>query len=150
MGAHARRDKLVTVAILLGAAIAALALDQATKWLATLRASVGEPHGGRWGLGLRRLANPRLGRLPLSTHQAALLWLGLAVGVVAVLAAGPSMSVAGVVGLGLSLGGAAGNLADRFRRAAVVDFIVVGPWPAFNVADAAMVAGLVLVAGALL
>jgi signal peptidase II len=43
--------------------------------------------------------------------------------------------------LGAALGGAAGNVADRLRRGAIVDFIVIGRWPPFNLADAAIVAG---------
>jgi signal peptidase II len=48
-------------------------------------------------------------------------------------------------GLGLTVGGVAGNLRDRQRRGAVIDFVRIGPWPAFNVADVGLVAGLVLV-----
>jgi signal peptidase II len=44
--------------------------------------------------------------------------------------------------LGLQLGGAAGNLLDRLTRGAVVDFVDVGPWPIFNIADSAIVIGL--------
>ncbi|MDP6823530.1 MAG: signal peptidase II [Dehalococcoidia bacterium] len=47
------------------------------------------------------------------------------------------------VALGLQLGGAAGNLIDRFRHGYVVDFIDVGPWPIFNIADSAIVTGIV-------
>jgi signal peptidase II len=44
--------------------------------------------------------------------------------------------------LGVILGGAIGNLIDRFRfGGAVVDYIAVGVWPPFNVADAAIFAG---------
>ena len=43
--------------------------------------------------------------------------------------------------VGLLLGGAAGNLADRAREGAVIDFIDPVAWPAFNVADAAIVLG---------
>lgn len=55
------------------------------------------------------------------------------------------------IGLGGIIGGALGNLADRlFRgaawgRGAVVDFIDLQWWPIFNVADAAITAGLVAV-----
>ncbi|MEE4023155.1 signal peptidase II [Gordonia sp. PKS22-38] len=55
-----------------------------------------------------------------------------------------------IVGLGLVLGGAVGNLIDRiFRspgplRGHVVDFVSVGWWPVFNVADSAVVCGAVL------
>jgi|GEM_PF-12018 23S rRNA pseudouridine1911/1915/1917 synthase len=44
--------------------------------------------------------------------------------------------------LGLQLGGAAGNLVDRITLGEVTDFIDVGPWPMFNIADASIVTGL--------
>lgn len=44
----------------------------------------------------------------------------------------------------LLLGGAAGNLLDRIRLGAVVDFVDFGFWPVFNVADVAIVAGAAL------
>ena len=47
--------------------------------------------------------------------------------------------------IGLELGGALGNLIDRFRSGAVVDFIDIGPWPTFNVADSAIVIGIVII-----
>jgi signal peptidase II len=54
------------------------------------------------------------------------------------------------VGLALILGGAVGNLWDRLLRGRVVDFLLfyVGPyqWPAFNVADSAIVIGACLLA----
>lgn len=43
--------------------------------------------------------------------------------------------------VGLILGGALGNLADRAREGAVIDFIDPIAWPAFNLADAAIVIG---------
>jgi len=47
--------------------------------------------------------------------------------------------------LGVILGGAVGNLIDRLRFAgAVVDFIGVYGWPTFNVADAAIAAGTII------
>ena len=47
--------------------------------------------------------------------------------------------------LGVILGGAVGNLIDRLRfGGAVVDFIGVYGWPSFNVADAAIVAGTII------
>jgi signal peptidase II len=51
---------------------------------------------------------------------------------------------------GLILGGAVGNLIDRIRLGAVVDFIDIGGsayrWPAFNVADSAITIGVTLLA----
>lgn len=54
------------------------------------------------------------------------------------------------LGLGMILGGAMGNLIDRFFRSPgplrghVVDFFSVGWWPVFNVADPAVVGGAIL------
>jgi signal peptidase II len=48
------------------------------------------------------------------------------------------------VPVGLLVGGALGNLADRAREGAVIDFIDLPRWPAFNVADIAITAGIVL------
>ena len=45
---------------------------------------------------------------------------------------------------GLLLGGALGNIVDRIREGAVVDFVKVPYWPAFNVADAAITFGVVI------
>ena len=54
------------------------------------------------------------------------------------------------LGLGMILGGALGNLVDRFFRSPgplrghVVDFLSIGWWPVFNVADPAVVGGALL------
>lgn len=45
------------------------------------------------------------------------------------------------IGAGLVVGGAVGNLLDRIRLGYVVDFISVGPWPNFNMADSAITVG---------
>ncbi len=45
------------------------------------------------------------------------------------------------IGLGLVLGGALGNLADRIRLGYVVDFIDLRWWPVFNIADSCIVTG---------
>jgi signal peptidase II len=52
------------------------------------------------------------------------------------------------LGLSLILGGAAGNMTDRLIHGYVVDFLDFyaggSHWPAFNVADAALTAGILL------
>jgi signal peptidase II len=45
---------------------------------------------------------------------------------------------------GLLLGGAAGNLVDRARLGAVTDFLDPPLWPAFNLADAAITVGILV------
>ncbi len=67
-------------------------------------------------------------------------------------------SMLSAVGIGLVIGGAIGNVADRLFRAgdgflggAVIDFIDLQWWPIFNVADMAVtVGGVILVLGSLL
>ena len=54
------------------------------------------------------------------------------------------------VGLGLVLGGTVGNLIDRLRLGYVTDFIDFGFWPAFNLADSAIVVGVIIFAYSLL
>ena len=44
----------------------------------------------------------------------------------------------------LQFGGALGNLTDRIMRGWVTDFISVGPFPVFNVADACITMGVVI------
>ena len=55
-----------------------------------------------------------------------------------------------IASVGLIAGGSVGNLIDRVRLGHVVDFIAIGPWPKFNVADSAITVGVALLAGCLL
>jgi signal peptidase II len=50
------------------------------------------------------------------------------------------------VAIGLLGGGALGNLADRVRADAVTDYIDFISWPPFNLADASITVGVVLLA----
>ncbi len=52
--------------------------------------------------------------------------------------------------LGLILGGTIGNLIDRLHLGYVTDFIDIGIWPVFNVADSAVTVGVMLFAYSLL
>ncbi|HEX3925572.1 MAG TPA: signal peptidase II [Streptosporangiaceae bacterium] len=78
-----------------------------------------------------------------------ILFTAIAVGVIVfiVRTARRIYSLAWAIALGLLLGGATGNLADRIFRAPgpfrgwVVDWIQVPHWPVFNLADSAIVCG---------
>lgn len=59
----------------------------------------------------------------------------------------PTLPLPIATGLGLIAGGAAGNLLDRLYLGGAVDFIHVGPLPAFNLADVWIVAGAAVLAG---
>lgn len=71
---------------------------------------------------------------------AALLFLELGAAVIAAGFSTPALQVA----LGLAAGGAAGNTIDQIRHGGIVDFIDLKVWPAFNLADAAIVLGAAL------
>lgn len=47
---------------------------------------------------------------------------------------------------GLALGGTLGNFSDRLRLGYVVDFFDFKIWPIFNIADSAVVVGMILLA----
>ncbi len=49
------------------------------------------------------------------------------------------------LGAGLLLGGTVGNLIDRVVRGYVIDFINLGWWPSFNIADSANVIGVAII-----
>ena len=49
--------------------------------------------------------------------------------------------------IGMQLGGAIGNLIDRLRVGEVVDFLDVGRWPIFNLADSSIVVGMAILMG---
>ncbi len=124
------------------AAAAVLAADQATKWLVR-RAGDGLPLDLAWGVRLRAVYNPGIsfGRFR-EAGDVLLVAVGLLVAALAValVVVAPRYRL----GVGVLLGGALGNLVDRLRFGAVLDFVDVPWWPTFNLADAAIVAGVAL------
>lgn len=140
----------VTITLLLIAAVV-LAADIATKSLAVAYIDPAEPIsiiGDTVTLTLLRNSGAAFS---MATGYTWVLTL-IALVVVAVIIKFSSRLRSGwwMLGLGLVLGGALGNLIDRiFRspgplRGYVVDFVSVGWWPVFNVADSAVVCGAVL------
>jgi signal peptidase II len=134
-----------------GCAVAAASLDQVSKSVVVRHLPAGCFRPVARGCGLRRVHNGAGGMLGLSTGSAVLVWIAVVVCLAFVGGRDPAVSGNGAtVGLGLALGGATGNLVDRVVRGGVVDFVAVGRWPAFNVADAALVLGVVLTAWSLM
>jgi signal peptidase II len=133
-----------------------LAADQLSKWWALERLDEGDIDLF-WTLRLRLTFNSGMAFSQGRGLGPVIGALALVVVVVLVLAARKGASTLGAVAVGMVLGGAAGNLADRlfrtdsgFLQGRVVDFIDLQWWPVFNVADAAIVIGgivLVLAAG---
>lgn len=151
-GTARNEDTAVTLptAALLGSAAGAALADQASKALTGRMLDHGRFHLVAWRSGFRWMLNPRGSLVALPLRWAIIVWVAALVcaGVI-VVRGSPSLGIGGALGLGLVLGGASSNLGDRVLRGAVVDFIALRAWPTFNLADAAMVAGAVLLAGSL-
>ncbi len=128
-----------------------LVADQATKAWATNSLADGRVIELVWTLQLRLVSNtgasfsmgagagPYIGLLATAVAMGLLLWAPRLV------ATGAQFAV------GLIVGGAVGNLADRVMRSrdglldgAVVDFVDLQWWPVFNVADAGIVIGAIV------
>ncbi|UDY35987.1 signal peptidase II [Dermatobacter hominis] len=130
-----------------------LALDQLTKAWAVDRLKGQLPIHVIWTLQFNYAENTGMA---FSRGTGAGRWISLvvlAIVVGLVLLARNVRSTVGLVLIGIVVGGAFGNLVDRVFRAhdgvltgAVVDWIDVQWWPIFNIADAAVVVGGILVA----
>jgi len=127
-------------------AVLIVAADRATKEIALRKLAF-----GRRALGfLRVVVNKR----PLLARGASLrvlvmLWVTAVACAVGALMCAPALRENALVAAGVAaaLAGASGNLGDRLVRGAVVDFMAIGRWPVFNLADVAILAG-AAVAGA--
>jgi signal peptidase II len=117
-------------------------VDQATKQLAATRLDRGESIDVFFGIDLTNTRN----------QGVAFGALGDAGGVIAILIGAALVLLLTYFALnaarawlwlpvGLLLGGALGNLADRARGGGVIDFIDPILWPVFNLADVAIVIG---------
>jgi signal peptidase II len=125
------------------AALVLLALDQATKQIVVHSLSRDEHRNIFFGIELTNVRNKGVafgafggGGLPVT-----LLTIGavaLLIGYFAMHATRPWLWLP----VGVIAGGAFGNLLDRFRLGAVIDFIDPMLWPAFNVADTGIVLGI--------
>jgi signal peptidase II len=137
--------------LLLGTGLVVLLLDQATKALAVARLADAPIEVIPGVLTLRYTTNTG-GAFSMFTDApwffaAASIAVCVAIVVFAFRPRPPVQALA----LGLVLGGALGNLADRTLRGPglsgeVVDFIDVSIWPVFNLADSALVVGAIVLA----
>ena len=127
-------------------ALVVVVVDQATKALVRARLAVGEGWPGRDGL--LQIAHVENSGAAFGILQGAgpFLLVTTVIGVAAVAAyllLAPPEGRLYTLALALILGGAVGNLIDRAVRGTVTDFIDPSHYPAFNVADSAIVTGVV-------
>ncbi|MEX2145544.1 MAG: signal peptidase II [Candidatus Rokuibacteriota bacterium] len=143
--------------VVLALAGAVIALDQVTKAIALDRLPPGVSVVVTDWLNLTLVMNPGLAFGLLGGIPPAWRWMVAALSVVALLVLArvalrvlPEGGWPGQVAVAFIFGGAVGNLIDRGRFGAVVDFVDVHwrgyHWPAFNVADSAISVGVVLLA----
>lgn len=140
------------VALLAGIALTAYALDQGTKAWAVSSLETGVPQDfiGSF-LKLRRTSNPGAA-FSLATNATWVLTIVACLVILATLFIARKLrSKVWACALGLLIGGALGNLTDRFFREPggghghVVDFLELPNWPIFNVADMSIVSAAVLI-----
>ena len=126
--------------------VLALGLDQLTKWLVTSNLALLEsvPEEGFFRITYVWNTGTAFG---LFTGRGEILTVVSLVAVAMLIFfyrhAGRESSIVRLA-IGLQLGGALGNIVDRFRLGHVTDFIDVGPWPIFNLADSSIVIGIAL------
>jgi signal peptidase II len=122
-----------------------VALDQATKQLAVANIERGDGVNVFFGLDL---TNTRNTGVAFGAFEGAGLVVAILIGISLALLVGYFVLHRDMpllwLPVGLLLGGALGNLADRARDGAVIDFIDPVAWPAFNLADACIVVGVVM------
>jgi signal peptidase II len=123
-------------------AMAVVAADQATKWFVRQQLQLGEqwPSETFFHMRIINVVNDGAAFGMLQGHMPFLIGTSL-VGLLAIVLyyVYPPMDHGLIrVALGMQLGGAIGNLIDRVRVGEVTDFINVGRFPTFNVADASI------------
>ena len=125
-----------------GAAAAVIALDQLSKVLVRNWLELGERHDVVLGIKLVNVRNTGIA-FGFLADGGALLVVGTAIALLALVTFFVTHSGRPLVWLptGLLLGGAIGNLLDRAREGSVTDFVKLPHFPAFNVADTAITAG---------
>jgi signal peptidase II len=147
------RPGLRTAWLAYGLALIVIALDQAVKlWvIGGLRLETGESLPVVWPLSFTLVWNDGISFGFFQTHAPWTRWalaaFSLAASAALVAWAWRMEKRLAAVAVGLILGGAVGNLVDRIRLGAVVDFVDVHPlmfpW-IFNIADSGITVGVVL------
>lgn len=155
----APREQRLKYALFVGLALVSVVVDQASKaWVQHHLPAMGRGgmsvigrklvmiYAQNTGIAFSQLQGLSAGRVVLSAVSVAALVL-----IFGYLRKVPASRTATIAGLGLIWGGALGNVIDRIARGSVTDFLLVNlgvwpfnPWPVFNVADAVLVAGVVL------
>lgn len=134
----------------LGLSVLVMALDQLSKWVIVayvMNPPIKKELTSFFNLVLTHNRGVSFGMFSTGTDTGKWVLIGVALIITGFLTRWlfQSNSLFNVIALGLIIGGAMGNVIDRFLVGAVVDFLDFHAfghhWPAFNVADAAIFVG---------
>ncbi|MBM3945172.1 MAG: signal peptidase II [SAR202 cluster bacterium] len=133
--------------LLLAVVGAVIGLDQLTKYLVDANMRLGQsiPAEGFFRLTYTTNSGTIFGLFPGQTLPLTILSVGAIAFLIYFYRTHPSPTLLMRAAIGVLLGGALGNLIDRLRHGAVIDFVDVGPWPIFNIADSAITIGIALI-----
>ena len=145
-------QKVKDYLILIGVAGIVIALDQWTKWLVRQNVEFGGqwlPEGLGWLSPYARIVNWSNSGAAFGMFQNGnLVFTILAIIVIiAIIYYYPQVEANDwtlKLAMGLQLAGASGNLIDRLMVGKVTDFISVGTFPVFNVADSSITVGVIV------
>lgn len=135
------------IAVVAATAAIIVAIDQLTKAVIVSAIGPGSPDfqvavGGGWvALEYAENRGAAFGLFSTLTPVLIALSVSILVGVLIYFFRTPNPTRAEVISVGAIAGGALGNLVDRVRLGYVVDFVAIGPWPNFNIADSAITLG---------
>lgn len=119
-----------------------LLLDHATKELLARRLAQGKVISLARRIRIRRIAQVRGGFVSHHPRAGLLVWVLLLASISLIVRQGYFFqNQAAQLGLGMALGGACGNLCDQLRHGTVTDFVELGCWPIFNLADVGIAIG---------
>ncbi|MGN6413255.1 signal peptidase II [Flexivirga sp.] len=148
-----KRPSAQLIALLVGVALVGYGLDQGTKAWASSALDPAHPQQVVGSVLQLQLTHNPGAAFSIATNATWVLTIIAAVVIVAtIFIARRLRSKPWACALGLLIGGALGNLTDRFVRAPgggkghVVDFLQLPHWPVFNVADCCVVTAACLIA----
>jgi signal peptidase II len=131
-------------------ALAAVGADQLTKELVTSRLGLGDEADVIGPFSIHHVQNTGIafGLFPSATALVTAFTAFAVVWMLVFFARSGARHALLPVALGFLIGGSAANLLDRLRLGHVTDFLDVRYWPAFNLADSFIVAGVVILLAA--
>lgn len=136
---------LTQLAVVSVLALTTVAVDQVSKAVAVHLVPAARTASTSWiRWELMYQPNAGIGRMTLPRNLTLLAAGGAVAAALGLVGWVGPLPVLSLLGLGLAVGGGVGNAVDLLVRDRIVDFIAIGRWPTFNVADVALCVGTAL------